>query len=161
MYSKIKIYIFFSILSFINLQLLFNQNKIYLVLYLNLAILILAAINEKIKEKKYYKKNKLTIENGVIRKYKYISVPNSNTSDLELVIHSENDEPAIEYPNGTKEWYFYGQLHRIKNPAVIHSNGDQEWWYMGLRHKADGPAVITKDREYWFEFGEFVKCIQK
>jgi len=36
------------------------------------------------------------------------------------IIHSRNDEPAVIYPSGDKEWYRYGKLHRDGDePAVI------------------------------------------
>jgi len=38
------------------------------------------------------------------------------------------DGPAIEYSNGTKEWFQCGKCHRTDGPAVIWSDGDEEWW---------------------------------
>ncbi|RTK97779.1 MAG: hypothetical protein EKK64_00830 [Neisseriaceae bacterium] len=94
--------------------------------------------------------------------------------------HRCNDLPAIEFSNGYKEWWkkgkhyflkkyengtkeyynFKGQLDSCSNePAIIYSNGDKEYWYNGKRHKSDGPAVIYGNKQYWFEYGEFIKCI--
>jgi hypothetical protein len=37
----------------------------------------------------------------------------------ESVLHRGNDKPAIEYPDGSKEWYINGLLHRENDkPAV-------------------------------------------
>ena len=74
--------------------------------------------------------------------------------------HSYNDCPSVIYDNGTKEWHFYGRLHRPDNlPAIEYPNGDKEYWYDGKRHRDDGPAVIYGDKQYFFERGEFIKCI--
>ena len=53
----------------------------------------------------------------------------------------------------------HGVIHREDGPAVIYSNGDFEYWLCGKRHRQDGPAVIVGDKQYFFEFGEFQKCI--
>ena len=76
-----------------------------------------------------------------------------------IILNSIRDRPARIYRNGTKEWYYAGYLHQENAPAIIYSNGDKEWWYKGLRHRSNGPAVIYGDKQYWFEHGEFVKCI--
>ena len=34
-----------------------------------------------------------------------------------------------------------GQLHRTDGPAVEYSDGSKEWWINGLRHREDGPAI--------------------
>jgi hypothetical protein len=35
--------------------------------------------------------------------------------------------PAIEWADGTKEWYINGQLHREDGPAIEWANGTKEW----------------------------------
>lgn len=55
---------------------------------------------------------------GIIRHYK----------DGQL--HRENG-PAVEYPNGSKEWWFNGVLHRLDGPAVENINGDNAWYING------------------------------
>ena len=76
-----------------------------------------------------------------------------------LIEESFFDFPAIAYNNGTKIWMFNGFLHRAGRPAIIYQNGDEEWWYFGKRHRNKGPAVIYGNKQYWFERGEFIKCI--
>jgi hypothetical protein len=71
--------------------------------------------------------------------------------------HSFNDHPSVIYKNGTKEWHFYGNLHRNNGPAVIYENGDCEHWHFGKRHRKDRPAVIYGNKQYWYKNGEFVK----
>ncbi|RTK95504.1 MAG: hypothetical protein EKK64_06695 [Neisseriaceae bacterium] len=73
--------------------------------------------------------------------------------------HSFSDKPAVIYKNGTKEWHRYGSIHRENAPAVVYANGDEEWWFLGQKHRIDGPAVIYGNKKYWFENGEFIKCI--
>ncbi|MEI8270528.1 MAG: hypothetical protein WCG45_04100 [bacterium] len=70
-----------------------------------------------------------------------------------LELHSINDEPAIVYENGTKEWYCLGDLHRVEKPAVEYSNGDCEYWRVGLRHRDNGPAIIYGNKQYYFKWG--------
>ena len=45
------------------------------------------------------------------------------------------------YPNGDREWYLNGKLHREDGPATERSNGDNNWYLNGKRHREDGPAV--------------------
>ena len=45
-------------------------------------------------------------------------------------IHRE-DGPAVEYRDGTKEWWLNGNLHREDGPAVEWGNGYKEWWIDG------------------------------
>lgn len=82
-----------------------------------------------------------------------------NEDDSCLYKSSIDGFPNVIYSNGTKEYEFLHKLHRRDGPAVVYSNGDCEWWFMGFRHRDDGPAVIYGDKQYWFENGEFVKCI--
>ncbi|RTK93560.1 MAG: hypothetical protein EKK64_09890 [Neisseriaceae bacterium] len=102
-------------------------------------------------------KYKQTIENGVIENYIYVTDHPFISGEPSYVLHSKKDEPAIIYPSGTKEWYFYGKLHRLEGPAIIHQNGDKEWWYHGKRHRNNGPALICGKKQYWYEHGEFIK----
>ena len=91
--------------------------------------------------------------------------------------HRENNLPAIIRKDGNKEYWengqeyileengtkafidFHGNLHKDLLPAVEYSNGDQEWWRWGKRHRENGPAVIIGNKQFWFEDGEFIKCI--
>ena len=45
-------------------------------------------------------------------------------------LHRE-DGPAVEYPNGAKQWYINDQLHREDGPAVEYSSGRKEWYING------------------------------
>jgi hypothetical protein len=80
-----------------------------------------------------------------------------NTKDL-FFYHRVND-PAVIYSNGTREWYVNNFLFNFKKPSVIYSNGDCEYWHFGMRHRDDGPAVIIGNKQYWYSYGKFEKCI--
>ena len=55
-------------------------------------------------------------------------------------LHRE-DGPAVEYANGTKQWWFNGKRHREDGPAVEYTDGTKQWWFNGKLHREDGPAV--------------------
>jgi hypothetical protein len=46
-------------------------------------------------------------------------------------IHRE-DGPAVEYPDGHKQWWINGKRHREDGPAIEWGNGDKSWC---LNHK--------------------------
>jgi len=66
--------------------------------------------------------------------------------------HRENDLPAIERVNGTKEWWLNGKLHRDNDlPAYEHVGGDKAWYVNGECHRTNGPAVEYADGDkYWW-----------
>jgi len=71
-------------------------------------------------------------------------------------LHRE-DGPAIEYANGTKEWYKNGKLHREDGPAVECADGTKEWHKNDKRHREDGPAVELADgTKFWYLNGKKV-----
>ena len=40
------------------------------------------------------------------------------------------------YSDGTREWFFHGELHREKNqPAVIWGDGRKEWFWYGEKYE--------------------------
>ena len=45
------------------------------------------------------------------------------------------------YPNGDKEWWLNGKLHREDGPAIEDADGDKSWWLNDKRHREDGPAI--------------------
>lgn len=78
-------------------------------------------------------------------------------------------------PDGTREWYWHGHLHREDGPAVEwsperamfrkHTQGgdnnhdaslsrvEREWWIKGDRHREDGPTVEWENgvKEWWVD----------
>lgn len=66
------------------------------------------------------------------------------------MFHCE-DGPAIQYFDGSLEWWVNGVPHREDGPAVADANGNMEWWVNGTLHREDGPAIIysTGEQEWW------------
>ena len=55
-------------------------------------------------------------------------------------LHRE-DGPAMEWANGTKQWYVNGKCHREDGPAMEWANGSKYWYVNGKCHREDGPAM--------------------
>ena len=63
----------------------------------------------------------------------------------------ENYTGIVEHPDGTKEWYLNGWLHRVDGPAIEHPDGTKYWYLNGERHRTNGPAIKHPNgREYWY-----------
>ena len=61
------------------------------------------------------------------------------------------DGPAVEWANGTKEWWINGQRHRIDGPAIEYADGTKSWWIDGKLHRIDGPAIeYANGRKSWW-----------
>jgi hypothetical protein len=59
--------------------------------------------------------------------------------------------PAVEWANGSKEWYVKGQRHRLDGPAIEFASGNKYWYYEGKLHRLDGPAVEwTNGTKQWY-----------
>jgi hypothetical protein len=73
------------------------------------------------------------------------------------VLHSFDDEPAVSYADGHKEWwkewYNDGKRHRDNDkPAIIGYDGSESWYKDGELHRDnDEPAFISSygTKEYW------------
>lgn len=65
------------------------------------------------------------------------------------ILHKANG-PAIEWDNGTREWYKDGKLHREDGPAIEWNYGTREWHIDGKLHRLDGPAYhsVTGEKIY-------------
>ncbi len=77
-------------------------------------------------------------------------------------LHRE-DGPAIEYLNGSKEWWVNGKKHRKDGPALEYSNGTRYWYLNGNRHRLDGPAIEWEDgvKEWWVNGKELTEMEHK
>ena len=96
--------------------------------------------NKEVAEMNEYKSQITTDESG--SKY---------WKNAEGLYHRE-DGPAIEWANGTKEWYLNGKLHRADGPAIEFANGSKAWYVNGKLHRAYGPAWEGYDgvNQWWF-----------
>jgi len=76
------------------------------------------------------------------------------TWDAGNLLHSFDDEPAIKYNSGKKEWYYKGKLHRVNGPAIVYASG-LEWYYL------DGNVMSKEDfkskKDQFFTTNEFVE----
>jgi hypothetical protein len=71
--------------------------------------------------------------------------------------HRDNDLPAIEYAEGTKIWYVSGQMHRDNDlPAYEGANGTKIWYVSGQRHRDnDLPAIVyVYGFKAWYKKGK-------
>ncbi len=50
------------------------------------------------------------------------------------------DGPAMEFADGTKQWYQNDLLHRLDGPAIERPNGYKAWWVNGEEYT---------EEEYW------------
>ena len=65
--------------------------------------------------------------------------------------YHREDGPAIEWGDGSKEWYLNGFCHREDGPAIEYSDGDKDWFINGKRHREDGPACeYTNGYKAWW-----------
>jgi hypothetical protein len=48
------------------------------------------------------------------------------------ILH-RTEGPAVEWSDGSKEWWLYGKLHRTDGPAIEYSNGFTEWYLNGIQ----------------------------
>jgi len=77
--------------------------------------------------------------------------PNGNKEwYLNGKLHRE-DGPAVEWADGVKLWYLNDKLHREDGPAIERANGDKEWYLNGKLHREDGPTVEwADDVKLWY-----------
>ena len=105
-----------------------------------------------------------------VKKY-YVTVDDAGTTcwykDAKHSIRHRDGGPAIEYANGSKEWWQNDQYHRTDGPAIEYADGSKEWWQNDQCHRTDGPAVIYPDGSQWWYLNdrplteaEFLKATQ-
>jgi hypothetical protein len=41
------------------------------------------------------------------------------------------DGPAIEWNDGSKQWWVAGKRHRLDGPAIEYATGLKQWWVNG------------------------------
>ena len=57
------------------------------------------------------------------------------------ILHRE-EGPAVEYLDGSKEWWLSGKLNRVE-----WSNGAKFWYKDDEFHREDGPAIVYSNNE--------------
>ena len=72
------------------------------------------------------------------------------------------DGPAWEDTDGSKQWYRNGKLHRVDGPAIEDADGTKAWFVDGKRHRVDGPAIEHADgTKQWYLNGRYVYTLRK
>lgn len=75
------------------------------------------------------------------------------------VVHRLDGPAVIDPENNAKEWWCHGRRHRdpdkngITGPALEYGDGSLEWYRHGQLHRQDGPAQEYADgrEEYWLD----------
>lgn len=66
-------------------------------------------------------------------------------------------EVRVKYSDRT-EYIANGKLHREDAPALEYKNGTKEWYINGKRHREDGPACEYEDGTYlWYKKGIIIR----
>ncbi len=63
------------------------------------------------------------------------------------------------WPDGRKEWYLHGELHREDGPAYESADGAKDWRLHGKSHREDGPAFEDANgyKEWWLNDEELTE----
>jgi hypothetical protein len=79
-----------------------------------------------------------------------VEVENSGTirwyKEGTIEYHREGG-PAIEWTNGTKEWYLNDKLHREDGPAIEYADGTKYWYLNGKQVDEPKPSCEGKEVE--------------
>jgi len=72
----------------------------------------------------------------------------------QALLHREGG-PAVEYADGSMEWYIRGERHREDGPAIfISAYGSASWCIRGQLHRENGPAVeLNNGTKMWYLHG--------
>jgi len=81
-------------------------------------------------------KSKLTINKFGDKEW---VLPNSS-------LHRE-DGPAVEFSNGSKQWWINGYLHKEDGPAVEHTDGYKGWYLNGTKYTEKEYKYKTRSRK--------------
>ena len=77
--------------------------------------------------------------------------------DAKMTIRHRVGGPAIEWSDGTRDWYLDGQSHRVGGPAIELASGTRVWYLNGQRHRDDGPAIECESgHREWYLNGEHI-----
>ena len=95
-----------------------------------------------------------------IKKY-YVTVDDTGNvrwhKDAKCTIRHRENGPAVEWADGTNEWWQHGQRHRTDGPATQQADGDKFWYQNGQLHRTDGPAVEWADgNKFWYINGRMM-----
>ena len=79
--------------------------------------------------------------------------------DIAVILEAEvlDGEPTIvNYSDGSKMYYKDNVLHRAGKPAIERADGTWEYHFEGQKHRIDGPAVYSEyDDEGYYVAGKY------
>lgn len=52
------------------------------------------------------------------------------------IFHNE-DEPALEYKEGSKQWYQHDKQHRLDGPAIEYSDGGKSYYINDIAYEEE------------------------
>ena len=58
-------------------------------------------------------------------------------------LHNDN-QPAIIYPDQSKEWFYKGYFHNLNGPAKINKDGKQEYWILNKNYSLESFKNISR-----------------
>ena len=85
-------------------------------------------------------------------------IPDLNTKSVDIMkslLKIELSKPLVD-EDGDTEWKLpNGDIHRDYGPAVEYHDGSKEWFKNGKRHREDGPAVeYANGYKAWYKNGK-------
>ena len=93
-------------------------------------------------------------DTGLIREVDQYGVVRYRNSDGQL---HRVDGPAIEWEDGSREWWLHGRLHRVDGPAYEGADGSRSWYRHGKLLREDGPAYEGADgSRSWYLGGKWL-----
>ena len=94
-----------------------------------------------------------------VEEYQVIKYPDKTEYRNHRGLLHRVDGPAVEWANGSKEYWDHGRLHRLDGPAIDWVLGTKLWYQNGLFHRVDGPAIeyFNGKGEYWINGGKISK----
>lgn len=98
-----------------------------------------------------------------IRKKPYSGKLNNSRGMYHILngLRHREDGPAIEYSDGSKQWWKDGVQHRLDGPADEWADGSKLWIVDGRIHRIDGPAVeLANGITYWVVNGVSINVIE-
>jgi hypothetical protein len=65
--------------------------------------------------------------------------------------HRDNDEPAVVYHDGAREWWWHGKRHRTDGkPAIIYANGAQAFYIDGVHQESSSASAAAATMPSFF-----------
>jgi len=91
-------------------------------------------------------------------RFKSWYIEGKNFTEEEFLKKTQAESTSEVFHDGTKSWRnSKGQLHRIDGPAIEWSNGTFDWYQEGRLHRLDGPAIEYIDgSKGWYIEGKFM-----